>query len=77
MVEITAALLVIAFLGAVFYALKEWGKSEAYADEAEEELKHVAEIMKDVKDNAKRETEINRDYATGEPRRMQGKYDLD
>jgi hypothetical protein len=61
----------------VWYVANEWVKSEkkeAVLDDDYNELIEVSRNDKKAKDN---EASIRNDYATGKPRRMQGKYDID
>lgn len=74
MIEIGFILFVIATLGALIYISKEYGGAIAEKDAATEELREVGEIIKGA---AKNEAQISSDYATGKPRRMRGKYDID
>jgi hypothetical protein len=74
MLEIGFALLVLTLLGVFGYAMKESGKSSARVTDMEQEIEEFNKAMKKAKDN---ETAISNDYASGKPRRMQGKYDID
>jgi hypothetical protein len=61
----------------VWYIANEWVKSEkkeAVLDDDYNELIKASRIDQKAKDN---EAAIRNDYATGKPRRMQGKYDID
>lgn len=74
MLEIGFFLFIIAILGALCYAMKESGASSARVSDMEKEIQEFTKAMKKAKDN---ETSIRNDYASGKPRRMQGKYDID
>jgi hypothetical protein len=61
----------------VWYISNEWVKSEkkeAVLDDDYNELIEASRNDKKAKDN---ESAIRNDYATGKPRRMSGKYDID
>jgi hypothetical protein len=61
----------------VWYVANEWVKSEKKEAVWDDDYKELVEASRNDKKAKDNEAAIRNDYATGKPRRMSGKYDID
>lgn len=70
-------LLAASIVGFMIWTMSRWLNAEVGKAKSDVAANSLYKAIDEAEDANKTRDEISRDYATGKPRRMQGKYDID